>query len=377
MNVYIMARGYPTKKYPMNGVFEFDQAKALAEYGHKVTYLAVDLRSLRRKRHLGRETLIKDGVTIECINIPCGKLPKKFLRGIRFLALKYLYKECIVKYGKADIIHSHFLEISYTVGNVLKKEETPLIMTEHLSTLNNKQLSNSIIKTGEKTYNKFKKVIVVGENLKQSLLNNFNIESLVIPNIVDLSTFNYNIENKQQTKGFRVVSVGSLNKRKDMNLLIEAFKELVNEHKECQLIIYGKGPEKKALEIKINELNLKDNVKLMGLRPRNEISSSMEKANCFALASHVETFGVAYIEAMAMGLPVIATESGGPENFVNNDVGVLVQPKDKQEIVQALFYMYDNYNRFNKRYISEYVKERFSSKIIGQKITELYEDILK
>lgn len=377
MNIYVIARGYPTKEYPMNGIFEFDQAKALVECGHKVIYLALDLRSFKRRRKFGRETILKNGVIIEAINIPCGKLPKSILRMVRYKALKHLYKRCCEKYGKPDIIHSHFLEISYTVAKTLGNERIPLIMTEHLSALNNKNLSKYIIKTGEKTYKNFKKIIVVGENLKQSLLENFNVDSIVIPNIVDLTTFNYNNKKRHDSSKFVFISVGSLNKRKDMGLLIEAFSELVKKHNQCKLIIYGKGPERNALEMKIDELGLKDNVQLKGLRPRSEISNSMEQAKCFVLASQVETFGVAFIEAMAMGLPVIATRSGGPENFVNDNVGILIEPKSKEKIVEALFYMYNNFNKFDNKDISQYTKERFSSKIIGEKIIRLYNDVLK
>lgn len=85
MNVLIIARGYPTNKYKMNGIFEFDQAKALVEAGHNVFYAAIDLRSLRRWRKWGIERKSIDGVNIYAINIPCGRIPKIVLRKIAFL----------------------------------------------------------------------------------------------------------------------------------------------------------------------------------------------------------------------------------------------------------------------------------------------------
>lgn len=377
MKIIIIARGYPTNRYPMNGIFEYDQAKALVGEGHKVIYLALDLRSIRRKRKIGIESFIRDGINIECINIPCGKLHKVILRTIRFLALKYLYNYVLKKYNKPDIVHSHFLEISYTVGQVFVNKDIPLVMTEHLSSLNKSELTNYIKKIGKNTYSKFDEVIVVGKKLKENLFEHFNIKAKVIPNIVDLSTFNY-IDNKLRDKNkFKIVSVGSLNKRKDMLLLVESFSELIKKYNNCELIIYGEGSEKEKIKEKIKECNLNESVYLRGLKPRNEISENMANADCFALASQVETFGVAYIEAMAMGLPVIATKSGGPENFMNKEVGLLIQPKNKNELVEALFYMYDNSSKYNKKYINDYVKERFSSKIIGQKITNLYFNLIK
>ena len=61
MKVLIISRGYPTGKYPLNGIFEFDQAKALANLGHKVIFASVDMRSIRRIRKWGIEKIKKEG----------------------------------------------------------------------------------------------------------------------------------------------------------------------------------------------------------------------------------------------------------------------------------------------------------------------------
>ena len=55
MKILFVSRGYPTTKYALNGIFEFDQAKALAARGHEVIFAAVDLRSIRRWRRWGKE----------------------------------------------------------------------------------------------------------------------------------------------------------------------------------------------------------------------------------------------------------------------------------------------------------------------------------
>ena len=94
MKIFIVSRGYPSDKYVTNGIFEFDQARALAKAGHQVVFLAVDLRSIRRKRKFGRESFEKDGVLVEAVNVPCGKIPQGLLRTVRKNSLKNLYKSC-------------------------------------------------------------------------------------------------------------------------------------------------------------------------------------------------------------------------------------------------------------------------------------------
>ena len=69
MKVLIVARGYPTEKYKMNGIFEFDQAKALVQAGHKVIYAAVDVRSIRRWRKWDYKGLYNTCCKVEPISI--------------------------------------------------------------------------------------------------------------------------------------------------------------------------------------------------------------------------------------------------------------------------------------------------------------------
>ena len=319
MKVFIVSRGYPSDKYVTNGIFEFDQAKALAEAGHQVVFLAVDLRSIRRKRKFGRESFEKNGVFVEAINVPCGKIPQGLLRAVRKTALKKLYKSCEKKYGKPDIIHSHFLEISYTAAQVLSGKNIPMVMTEHLSALNNKVISQKLIDTGKNTYRFYDKVITVGDNLAKSLEKNFGVSSVIIPNVADTETFSLNLNNKKtdgsSVNNLRIISVGSLIKRKNMDLLIKAFARLHSIKPASYLDIYGKGVEKENLQELISSKGLKDFAVLHGAKSRKEIAEKMAEADFFALASSVETFGVVYIEALSAGLPVVAAISGGPENF--------------------------------------------------------------
>ena len=76
MYTMFVARGYPTEKYKTYGIFEFDQAKALAQNGVKVVYAAIDLRSIRRWRRWGIYIRKIDGVEVYSINIPIGNLCK-------------------------------------------------------------------------------------------------------------------------------------------------------------------------------------------------------------------------------------------------------------------------------------------------------------
>lgn len=377
MYILIISRGYPSEKYKMNGIFEFDQAKALAEAGHKVIYAAIDTRSFRRKRKWGFESLIKYGVQIEAINIPCGRIPKSILDRIRIVALRILYKKIESKYGKPDIIHAHFINSGYITAKVFDDSSIPLVLTEHYSAMNQKTLSSYYKRLGNYTYPRMSKVIAVSKYLANGLSQKFNIEPLIVPNIVDLSCFKYNDnKRKKQNDNFIIISVGRLIKSKRMDMLIEAFYHVFGSHKHIKLYIYGEGPERKYLEKMIKIYSLTDQIFLMGLASREEIAKRMSESNYFVLASQLETFGVAYIEAMAMGLPVIATRCGGPEDFVNNRNGILVPVDDVKALSNAMAYMYSNIDKYDKMFISTDIKNKYSPEIIANRLVETYRNLI-
>ena len=79
----------------------------------------------------------------------------------------------------------------------------------------------------------------------------------------------------------------------------------------------------------------------------------MKGCDAFVLASRAETFGVVYVEAMAAGLPVIATACGGPEDFVSEENGILIPADNEEKLTEALIEMYHMAHKYDKQAISE------------------------
>ena len=376
MRVLIVARGYPTKKYKMNGIFEFDQAKALVEAGIDVVYAAVDVRSIRRWRKWGYESFVKEGVQIESINVPCGRIPKNILNKISEFSLNRLYKRIVSKHGKPDIIHSHFIGMGYITAKLFKNSDIPLVHTEHYSGMNQAELSEHYKYLGSNTYINMDKVISVSTYLSENLRNKFKIESVEIPNIVDTSNFQYKPLNKSNNE-FVFISVGSLTTNKRMDLLIKSFQDAFKDNKEVKLYIYGEGPERKKLETLIDNFGLTKQVFLMGLVDRKAIANKMQESHCFVLVSRLETFGVAYIEAMAAGLPVIATKCGGPEDFINESNGIIIEIDNQEKLTQALLIMYNDAKKYDNEKISKETIKKFDSCNIAKLLIKEYDKILK
>ena len=217
-------------------------------------------------------------------------------------------------------------------------------------------------------------LITVSPKLKAVIRNRFNKDAICIPNVVDTRLFTYAPNNNSSI--FRFVSTGNLKPVKRMDLTIEAFTKAFKNDKDVTLTIFGEGPERNKLETIIRNNEIGEKVKLMGLQSRKNISEYLRKSDCFVLASQAETFGVVYIEALASGVPVIATKCGGPESFVNEENGVFVPVDDLESLTNAMKTMHKNINIYNRKAIANKTKELFSPEAIAGKLEKVYENVL-
>ena len=384
LKIFMLARGYPTKEYPMNGIFEFDQAKALADLGHEVTFGALDLRSVKNKRPLGFESLKKDGVNIVALNLPIGNIFKKVTHRIRIQGFKKLYQKMVKAHGKPSMVHVQFINLGNAATKVLKNRDFPLIYTEHHSGFNQPDISPHLKRLGDETYPTVDAFLAVSKYLGKNLKRHFGIMPKVIPNIVDVESFQYEKQYEKKashdpsdTEEFHFISVGRLQKGKEYHLLINAFGDAFLNRPQIKLYIYGGGPEKESLKALIKDLNLESQVFLMGQQPRKDIAKAMKNAQAFVLASKLETFGVAFIEAMAAGLPVISLAKGGPEGFIHTKNGSLLPEGTKEDLRTAMIQMVKEIEAYDKIAISKEMKEMFAPEKIAEDLVAVYNECRK
>ena len=373
MTVYIVSRGLPNHKYPLNGIFEFDQALALKKAGVDIVYLVLDFRSILRLRKFGFYKSHVNGINVFYTSIPFGNIEHPILNHFARIILKFTCWLLKKNYKEPDIIHSHFLLISSLALEIKLFFNKPLVATEHSSLLNNESISDQLFKIAKKTYNNSDLLITVSNSLRKKIFNSFQIDSVVIPNIVNdqfITTSTYRNKNE-----FIFISVGTLNHNKGFDLLIDAFN-LASFPNNVYLEIIGEGEEKHNLLKKISDLNLVNQVKITGYKTRFNIQRRFLKSNVFVLASRSETFGVVFIEAIMSGLPVIATKCGGPEDIVNQSNGKLVPINDINELKESLKFMYTNSNKYNTKLISEEASLKFSPNSISSKLIDEYLKII-
>ena len=373
MRVFVISKGMPTEQYPLNGIFEFDQAKALARSGAEVAMLVIDFRSGSYKRKYGFSEYETEGVRVFELSLPLG-LYRRALPLLRYLLIK-VYKKAVKACGQPDIIHAQFYSIGAIAAVLKKRYKVPFVITEHSSKLNTdlQNISQLDLNLAKSAYQCADKLIAVSHALAANLKNNFQVEATVIPNIVDVSQFQY-VERTPKDV-FTFISVGNLVKIKGFDQLLEAFAEAFKADNAVKLSIVGDGPELENLQNTVTRLNLNGKVSLLRTIGRNRIKSFYQEGDAFVLASHSETFGVVFIEAMATGLPVIATSCGGPNDIVTENAGYLIPVDDRQALVSALQAMRNNAYNFNSLEINRNCIEKYSPETVGRQIIEAYASV--
>jgi len=146
-------------------------------------------------------------------------------------------------------------------------------------------------------------------------------------------------------KGDIILSIGRLSIWKGFNALVEIMPFLIKENDSFRLVIVGEGEERKNLEKKIENLDLKDVVHLVGRINHKEIPLYFKAADIFVLNSGYEGLSHTILEAMQMGVPIIASNKGGNPELIQDGVnGFLVKYNNKEQIKDVIFKLWKDKN---------------------------------
>ena len=362
------------------GSFEFDQALALKGRGHDVYVLSLDFRSIRRKRPIGMHVDVHKGVNVIRCSLPIGPVKLSLAERIEITAFKKAFEAIEKQAGGFDVVNPHFFTTAYICLRAIKekmKTDVPVAVTEHSSRMNVdfEDISASDAKKAGYVYRNADRVIAVSGALAEKIKQNFGVDCEVVYNVFDCKIFDGKKRNHDDDDNFTFVSAGNLLPNKRMDLLVRSFARAFPSEPHTRLYIFGDGPEGKRLENLVSELGLEERVFLPGRKPRDVLAEFYEDADVFALVSKRETFGVAYVEAMASGMPVLTCRSGGPEDFVTPETGIIAE-SDEESIATAMKNMKTNRSAYDDNYIKEYARRICGGEAIAEQLTDIYEKMI-
>lgn len=290
---------------------------------------------------------------------------KELFKSIKIL---YLKKHLMINYIKncnSDIIISTRDIHNKWLGKYGKKDILK-IGSEH-----NDIDSVNYVKEISKTAKKLNYFVVVSKKMKDDYLKYLDIPVIYIPNSIENLPLNVsNLDNNN------IISVGRLESVKGYDDLIDVFKIIFTKNKRIILNIVGDGSLKEVLQKKISNLNLDNNIKLLGYKNNDELNKIYNNSCMYVMTSLTESFGLALIEAMSHKLPCIAFDSAnGAREIINNNInGYLIKNRNKEEMADKILELINNKEKCKIMGNSAYNNSKnYLSKNIKQKWVDIFE----
>lgn len=284
--------------------------------------------------------------------------------------------------SKPDIIHFHnksahlwFFPI-FKVAHFLLGRKICCINTIHATFQYKNPLKRRILEKFAAPF--IDKQVAISEGVKNYHCKRFKTNSSnfeIIPNGVPLEKFTKSPFNDVVKN---IITVANLfPKTKGYEVSIESIKKLVKIFPNIKYHIVGEGPLREMIEAFIRDNNLQNNIKLLG--SCDNVPVILSKMDVFLLPSLWEGFGLVNIEAMASGLPVIATNVGGvPEILGYGEFGILIEPNNSEVITSAIELLINDVNRREglcKKSLER--AEKYKLSVMVDKYEKLYDELLK
>ena len=224
-------------------------------------------------------------------------------------------------------------------------------------------------------------VVAVSRDLRKDVLElGIRAEKVRwIPNGVDCGLFSGAGSRKPGEGGWRLLYVGRFVEEKGLRVLLEALAELRRRRSDVSLTLIGGHPATGTSELflpQVAALGLSECVEFRDAVPPEEMPRQIAGCDLVVLPSFYDSFGIVLIEAMACGLPVVATRCGGPEEMVDERVGRLVEIGNARDLAAGILAVIDGYGGYDRQAIRRVALERYDYREVVGRVYGLYEEVL-
>lgn len=288
--------------------------------------------------------LTQPGIYSDCISEQVNKIYYyDFKHGFDIFMATQLYLS--IKKIDPDVIHDHTNTIIAIISMLLTR--IPLVHTEHgAGVMNNYPRSKIIEYILYKILGKFIKYFIAVSVLMKNKMVNVNKKItnnvIVIPNGVDYELINTVVLNKDvpsellNNQFYKIGIVGRLTHVKGIDLFLSAAKKILERKPNVFFFVIGDGELRTELYQLANNLGLNNNVFFLGYRP--DAIALMRYFDLYLMTSHFESFGLTIVEAMGVGVPVVAANMEGPlTEIIDHTIdGLLVGNREPDDLAHAV-----------------------------------------
>jgi L-malate glycosyltransferase len=386
--VLVLAGWYPDADNPIAGVFVREQAQALSRFCD-VAVLHVRIGGLRPRVSVARE----DGLLVVRADRPVGSSRNPRIRAYQTLAALTLgyalsvlsaYRCLHREWGRPDLVHAHVLYPGGYGAAVLQLVHgIPYVVTEHSTEYLPEDggwalRSRSIRSMVRLAASRSRTVIAVG-SYQAASMQALGIPGTyeVVPNVVRECAGGE--DDLPRIPGrHRIAQVALLDDRsKDISGLIEAARILRSKRTDFEIHLAGDGADRAMLEKRAADAGLLGHALVFrGLLSPAAVSALQRSSDFAVTSSRFETFSVSTAEALMCGKPVVCTRCGGPEDFVDEQAGALVDRESPTALADAMDKMLDGFADYDSAQIAENARERFSAGSVATRLLTIYRRVL-
>ncbi|OOM79446.1 glycosyltransferase [Clostridium sp. BL-8] len=293
--------------------------------------------------------------------------------------LKYIikYTKSVIK-NNIDIIHCQCENsVKFSLLCKIIKPKIKIFTTVHDTQIYLR------LKKYETVIDKFvcKKIIAISEAVRKEILSRGIPESKVVRiyNAIDLKKFKSDKEEKRVDKNkFIIGNVSRLMpEKKGQDILIKAISKLKEENYNIECLFAGEAPIEEndnleKLKKICEEWGVKENIKFLG--NVYDIPKLLSSIDIFVMPSRYEGFGIALIEAMAKGVPCVASNIDGPKEIIrNNEYGMLFESENYYDLADKIKYIIKNIDKMKSDEIQKYVISNFNIESMMENLYKVYE----
>lgn len=400
LKVLILSHMYPNNINPNYGTFIHNQVKRLASTGcdtrviSPVPYAPKLLWFNHKWRNFGE---IPQFDIIDEVPVYYPRYitpPGQWFHGISGYSIYKCIKnkvDSIFEEFTPNIIHTHTATPDGYAGLLLKRRyKIPFICSLRGSDINYYPFRDKLTMALTKTVlSKADQIVSVSHALRKTAeaIEKPLRPIRVLHNGCDFMNFSFKEDDRLKTRkdiGVLnnekvIIFVGALMKDKGVYELINAFRKIISKYPAVHLILLGSGPEDKIIKRVILENRSDKKIHLIGRRPHDEVVKWLKSSDLFVLPTYNEGLPNALLEAMACGLPVIASNVGGiPEVVTDGENGILIDAKNIDALYQAIDYMLpnDNISKSMGNKGKELIENKFTWENNAKNMTDIYESLI-
>ena len=269
-----------------------------------------------------------------------------------------------------DLVHCHIAGRNLWIAEKYFKK-TPVILSEHWSGyLDGRFDAIPSIKKKKriKRINNCKEVIAVSKHLAEAIRNKgIKNKISIVDNVIETK----GIRKQLDKENFTFLMVADLvDQTKNISGVIHAFAEVLITKPNSKLDIIGDGKDKKMLSELVKEAKITNSVNFIGRLPQEGVLDYYLSVDCVIVNSNFETYSMVTVEAILSGVPVIASRCKGPEQFINEKNGILIDLNSKDQLKDAMNSI--QVKGFIPESIAHSLSTNPSSELVRNKLLNIY-----